>query len=76
MSAAAPDFSLDALPEDWKILLIDDLQYMQEERELQTLCELIRSNPERRFVLLSRGALRGQEQCRDRTDHGHQAADR
>ena len=60
MSAAAPDFSLVALPEDWKLLLIDDLQYMQEEHDLQMLCELIRSNPERRFVLLSRGALPGQ----------------
>ena len=32
---------------------------MQSETEGQTLCELIRSRPDRRFVILSRGAVPG-----------------
>ena len=43
----------------WDILLIDDLQFMQEEAGQQALCELIRSSPERHFVLLSRGVPPG-----------------
>ena len=39
--------------------MIDDLQLMQEEAGQQALCELIRSSPERCFVLLSRGAPPG-----------------
>ena len=58
-SAADPEFSLSALPEDWDILLLDDLQQLQEESDAPALCELIRSRPERRFVLLSRGAPPG-----------------
>ena len=58
-SAADPGFSLSALPGDRDILLLDDLQQLQEEQDAQALCELIRSQPERRFVLLSRGAPPG-----------------
>ena len=58
-SAADPGFSLSALPEGRDILLLDDLQQLQEEQDAQALCELIRSQPERRFVLLSRGAPPG-----------------
>ena len=58
-SAADPEFSLSTLPEDWDILLLDDLQQLQEESDAPALCELIRSRPERRFVLLSRGAPPG-----------------
>ena len=58
-SAADPEFSLSVLPEDWDILLLDDLQQLQEESDAPALCELIRSRPERRFVLLSRGAPPG-----------------
>lgn len=41
--------------EDWEILFVDDLQMMQEEDDEQALCSLIRENPDRRFVLASRG---------------------
>lgn len=58
-SAGAPDFALPSLDDDWRILLLDDLQYMQEESDWQTLCELIRTRTECRFVLLSRGVLPG-----------------
>ena len=57
LSAGAPDFSLDELPEEWDILLIDDFQQLPEEHEEQTLCQLIRSGSARHFVLLSRGAV-------------------
>ena len=58
-SAADPDCAIPPSAQDWDILLIDDLQLMQEEAGQQALCELIRSNPERHFVLLSRGAPPG-----------------
>ena len=54
--AAAPSFSAEG---DWDYLLLDDFQLMQEERDVQELCSFIRSNPDRRFVLLSRGAPPG-----------------
>ena len=44
---------------DWNILLLDDLQELQEEQDWLALCSLIRESPQRRFVLLSRGAPRG-----------------
>ena len=55
LRADAPDFSLQALQDEWDILLIDDFQLLQEQETSQTLCELIRANPARRFVFLSRG---------------------
>ena len=55
-SAADPGCTIQSSAQDWDELLIDDLQLMQEETGPQALCELIRSSPERRFVLLSRGA--------------------
>ena len=58
-SAADPDCAIPPSAQDWDILLIDDLQLMQEEAGQQALCELIRSSPERRFVLLSRGVPPG-----------------
>ena len=58
-SAADPDCAIPPSEQDWDILLIDDLQLMQEEAGQRALCELIRSSPERRFVLLSRGVPPG-----------------
>ena len=55
LRADAPDFSLQALPDEWDILLIDEFQLLQEQETSQILCELIRANPARRFVFLSRG---------------------
>ena len=58
-NAGAPDFALPALSDGWDILLIDDFQMLSPESDGQALCELIRSGPARRFVLLSRGAPPG-----------------
>ena len=55
VSAGSAGFSLAALPEDWDILLLDDFQLMQEDADQDTLCDLIRSKPDKRFMLLSRG---------------------
>ena len=55
LCAGAPDFTLRTLPENWDVLLIDDFQLLQEQETSQALCELIRANPTRRFVFLSRG---------------------
>ena len=58
-NAGAADFALHALSDGWDILLIDDFQMLSPESDGQALCELIRSDPARRFVLLSRGAPPG-----------------
>lgn len=58
MQAEKPDFERAETDPDWKILLVDDLQLMQEE-EQQRLCELIRKKTDRCFVLLSRGVPPG-----------------
>ena len=55
LCADAPDFTLRTLPKNWDVLLIDDFQLLQEQETSQMLCELIRANPARRFVFLSRG---------------------
>lgn len=41
--------------EDWDVLVVDNLQLLHEQEIQQELCEFIRSNPEKRFVFLSRG---------------------
>lgn len=41
------------------IVMIDDLQQFQENEDLQKLNELIRDNPQKKFVLLSRGSVLG-----------------
>ena len=55
VSAADAGFALPSLEDAWDILLIDELQRIQEERDWQVLCALIRESTDRRFVLLSRG---------------------
>lgn len=59
LNAGAPDFAVPTASQGWDMLLIDDLHLLQDEPEQLALCELIRANPERRFVLLSRGAAPG-----------------
>ena len=59
LSADSAGFKLPSAEADWQILLLDDLQDMQEDRDWNALCELIRACPERRFVLLSRGTPPG-----------------
>ena len=55
LNAADTGFALPSLEDAWDILLIDNIQDMQEERDCQALCALIRESTDRRFVLLSRG---------------------
>ena len=59
LTAGEPDFALPADDKDWQVLLIDDLRQMTEEPDQQALCQLIREYSDRRFVLLSRGAVPG-----------------
>ncbi len=54
LDAGAAAFSLPSSPDGWDVLLIDDFHNMQDD-DLPALCELIRSQPRRRFVFLSRG---------------------
>ena len=53
--AADTGFAMPSLEDAWDVLLIDNIQDMQEERDWQALCALIRESTDRRFVLLSRG---------------------
>ena len=55
LNAADTGFALPSLEDAWDILLIDNIQNIQEERDWQALCALIRESTDRRFVLLSRG---------------------
>ena len=59
LAASEPGFALPAADGSWDILLIDDLQHLQSEEDHRALCALIRSDPERRYVLLSRGVPPG-----------------
>ena len=55
LNAADTGFAMPSLEDAWDVLLIDNIQDMQEERDWQALCALIRESTDRRFVLLSRG---------------------
>lgn len=46
-------------PDKWDVLYIDDMQYMSSENEQMRLCTVIRENPLKRFLLLTRGAVPG-----------------
>jgi len=59
LSAQDQDFRIPHRNENWRILLIDDLQDVQDEETWKVLYELIRDCPDRRFLLLSRGAPHG-----------------
>lgn len=43
----------------WDFLLADELQNLSDSEKQQSLCALIRDNPNKRFVLISRGNLPG-----------------
>lgn len=45
--------------DSYDILMIDNLQMMQRTEDYQKLCNLIRNFPQKRFVLLTRGAIPG-----------------
>ena len=55
LSADAPEVTLPPADGDWEVLMIDDLQRAPDEFDWTALCSLIRSSPQRRFVMLSRG---------------------
>ena len=49
LHAGEASFTLPSLEDAWQTLLIDDLQYMQEEQDWQALRALIRESTWRRF---------------------------
>lgn len=49
LHAGEASFTLPSLEDAWQTLLIDDLQYMQEEQDWQALCAQIRESTWRRF---------------------------
>ena len=54
LSADDVDFTVPLVPDgSWDVLLIDQFQFLKD-TEQQALCELIRNNPQSRFVFLSR----------------------
>ena len=57
LSADQPGFTLPSRKEAWNTLVVDDLQSLTQEEDQAALCDLIRENPRRRFVLLTRGEL-------------------
>lgn len=58
MSSEKPDMEEAAKDLKWEVLLVDDLQYLQEE-EQEALCELIRTRSDCHYILLSRGTPPG-----------------
>lgn len=59
LSAWGPEFALPPVDGSWDTLLIDDFQFLAEDRHQEALCEMIRNNPNRWFILLSRGLVPG-----------------
>ena len=57
--AAVSPLSLPGPDDRWDVLLLDQLQYLKDISDQQTLCELIRSHPNRRFVMMTRGVAPG-----------------
>ena len=59
LNAAETDFSSVKTPAGCHAVLVDDLQLLREPERQHGLCELIRSRPELRFILLGRGRTPG-----------------
>ncbi|MDD4849562.1 MAG: LuxR C-terminal-related transcriptional regulator [Gemmiger sp.] len=57
--AAEPDFLSTPISPGCDAVLIDELQLVQESADQQTICEWIKANPCKHFVLLSRGIVPG-----------------
>lgn len=57
--AGSPDFLSSPIPPDCDAVLIDELQLVRDSVDQQTICEWIKANPDKHFVLLSRGAFPG-----------------
>lgn len=58
-SAAERDILSVPIDPDCEAVLIDELQLMQDSADQSTLCERMKTNPDKRFVLLSRGIVPG-----------------
>lgn len=58
-SAAQHDCFAQPIPEACDVFLLDDLQCLKDSDQQQVLCEMIRTTPHLRFVLLSRGKTPG-----------------
>ena len=56
-TAGSPGFSLPGSGEPWETLLVDDLQELSVPQDQETLMALIRDNPQRRVVMLTRGTV-------------------
>lgn len=59
ISAADDAFSPVLVPDDCEALIVEDLQLLEDGAPRQALCELIRTQKNRHFVLLSRGTVPG-----------------
>lgn len=57
LSVDDPEYSLPTLGARWDVLLVDDLQWLSDAQDQEALCELIREQPEKQFVLLTRGTM-------------------
>ena len=44
----------------WDVLFCEDMQQLQSDDDYHALCSLIRNNPDKRFVLTSRGTISGE----------------
>ncbi len=60
MRADDADFEPLIYNDDWDVLFLEDMHLFQSAEEYQGLCSLIRNNPQKRFVLTSRGAISGE----------------
>lgn len=59
LSAADGQFSSENIQDGCGAVLVDDLQYLQEQECRQQLCDLIRARPDLHFILLTRGRIPG-----------------
>lgn len=59
LSAMQEDFSLQAIPANCKVLIIDDLHVIENRQDKDLLCEMIRTRKQMHFILLSRGSIPG-----------------
>ena len=59
MKISAEHIDDEICADKWDILYIDNLHTLNSESEQLKLCSLIRDNPQKRFILLTRGAIPG-----------------
>lgn len=57
LSVDEPGFSLPSLGGRWDVLMIDDLQWLRDTEEQEAVCAAIRDNPDKSFVLITRGCI-------------------